>query len=124
MITISKTMADASTSTSVSQHLAGHLGNLTPEQEMGLDAFKESLAKAGLYTSATDSKDASHDDPTLLWVAKFNENTCAYGCQMDADDFCEREASMSQLHRSSLRTQRTGERSTMYTTYTTVWAQR
>jgi len=57
-------MGDAPTS--VSQYLAGHLGNLTPEQQKSLEAFKESLANAGLYSSAVDSRDSSHDDPTLL----------------------------------------------------------
>jgi len=53
-------------STSISQPLAGHLGNLTPEQEKSFETFKESLATAGLYTPALDGQDASHDDPTLL----------------------------------------------------------
>ena len=61
-------MGDAPTS--VSQYFAGHLGNLTLEQEKSLEAFKESLAKAGLYSSAIDGQDASHNDPTLLWVTK------------------------------------------------------
>jgi hypothetical protein len=59
-------MGDLSTSISHSQPLAGHLGNLTPEQEQSLEAFKASLAKVGLYTPAIESRNASHDDPTLL----------------------------------------------------------
>ncbi|CAA7265448.1 unnamed protein product [Cyclocybe aegerita] len=46
--------------------LAGHLGNLTIEQEKALETFKENLAKAGLYTPAREKEKASHDDPTLL----------------------------------------------------------
>ncbi|KIM42946.1 hypothetical protein M413DRAFT_392210 [Hebeloma cylindrosporum] len=57
-------MGDVSTSTSLP--LAGHLGNLTPEQEKSLETFKESITKAGLYTPAIGVQDASHDDPTLL----------------------------------------------------------
>jgi hypothetical protein len=59
-------MGDLSTSISHSKPLAGHLGNLTPEQEKSLETFKESLVEAGLYTPAVDGQDASHDDPTLL----------------------------------------------------------
>ena len=59
-------MGDVSTSIFHSQLLAGHLGNLIPEQEKSLGTFKENLAKAGLYTPAIDGQDASHDDPTLL----------------------------------------------------------
>jgi len=64
-------MGDAPTS--VSQYLAGHLGNLTPEQQKSLETFKESLANAGLYSPAVDSQDSSHDDPTLLWVTKLTK---------------------------------------------------
>ena len=70
-------MGDASTS--VSQYLAGHLGNLTSEQEKRLETFKQDLAKAGLYTQAIDSQDASHDDPTLLWVTK-RKRKCLCEC--------------------------------------------
>ena len=64
-------MGDVSTSISHLQPLAGHLGNLTTEQEKSLETFKESLAKAGLYTPAIDGQDASHDDPTLLWATNY-----------------------------------------------------
>ena len=59
-------MGDLSASIPHSQLLAGHLGNLTPEQEKSFETFKESLTQAGLYTPAIDGQDASHDDPTLL----------------------------------------------------------
>lgn len=56
-------------------HLKGHLGNLTPEQEHALVAFKDALTKTGLYAPATSTTEgaketgASHDDMTLLCVA-------------------------------------------------------
>jgi len=59
-------MGDVSTSISHFQPLEGHLGNLSTAQEKSLEAFKESLTKAGLYSPAIDGQDASHDDPTLL----------------------------------------------------------
>ncbi|KAF9479930.1 CRAL/TRIO domain-containing protein [Pholiota conissans] len=47
-------------------HLAGHLGNLTPEQEQAFATFKENLTAAGLYTPATEDTKASHEDTTVL----------------------------------------------------------
>jgi hypothetical protein len=48
--------------------LAGHLGNLTGDQENALAMFKEALAKTNLYRPATDEgKKVSHDDSTLLY---------------------------------------------------------
>jgi len=55
--------------------LNGHLGNLTADQERQLEAFKEHLAACNVYTPAgttteeESGKKASHDDPTLLYVA-------------------------------------------------------
>lgn len=46
----------------------GHLGRLTPEQEAALKTFKDNLEKAGLYTPATETAKASHDDATVLCV--------------------------------------------------------
>ena len=47
--------------------LAGHLGNLTPEQEQALETFRQDLTTAALYTPADDDRSASHDDATLLY---------------------------------------------------------
>ena len=47
--------------------LAGHLGNLTPEQEQALETFRQDLTAAGLYTPAGEDRSASHDDATLLY---------------------------------------------------------
>ena len=49
----------------------GHLGHLTKAQTEALDAFKDLVAKEGLYRPASISEDgtsapASHDDVTLL----------------------------------------------------------
>lgn len=48
--------------------LAGHLGNLTPEQEQALETFRQELTTAGLYTPTSEGSNASHDDATLLCV--------------------------------------------------------
>lgn len=47
---------------------AGHLGHLTPAQQDAFTKFKENLAAAGLYSPATSTASASHDEPTLLLV--------------------------------------------------------
>ena len=52
--------------------MAGHLSNLTAQQEQALSTFKENLIKANLYTPRSEDHEASHDDPTLL---------CAYPAQ-------------------------------------------
>ncbi|KAL5501518.1 hypothetical protein ACEPAH_8778 [Sanghuangporus vaninii] len=49
----------------VRRSFKGHLGHLTPEQEQALETFKEILGNAGLYTPATETSRASHDDATL-----------------------------------------------------------
>ncbi|KAG6840824.1 hypothetical protein C0991_004115 [Blastosporella zonata] len=47
---------------------AGHLGHLTSAQEEALVGFRDNLVKSDLYTGPTDNTEASHDDPTLLYV--------------------------------------------------------
>ena len=49
----------------------GHPGHFTPEQEHAFATFKVNLEKAGLYTPATDTSKASHDDATLAYVSAF-----------------------------------------------------
>jgi len=49
-----------------SDSLAGHLGHLTSAQQESFAAFKENLVQANLYTAATGTTKASHDEPTLL----------------------------------------------------------
>jgi len=51
---------------SLSKKFKGHLGRLTPEQETALSTFKANLEKAKLYSPATETSKASHDDETLL----------------------------------------------------------
>ena len=48
----------------------GHLHHLDNEQQAAFDAFKQSIAKAGLYhpPADPDRPRPSHDDPTLLSV--------------------------------------------------------
>ena len=50
---------------------AGHLGHLTKDEEDAFAQFKDILNSAKLYTPATDTAPASHDDPTLLYVRFF-----------------------------------------------------
>ncbi|KAK2459680.1 hypothetical protein APHAL10511_008325 [Amanita phalloides] len=45
---------------------AGHLGHLTKDQEESFNKFKEVLSSVKLYTPATGTSPASHDEPTLL----------------------------------------------------------
>jgi hypothetical protein len=54
--------------------LNGHLGNLTADQERQLESFKVHLATSNVYIPADTEdggKKASHDDPTLLYVALY-----------------------------------------------------
>ncbi|KAK4701898.1 hypothetical protein P7C70_g4329, partial [Phenoliferia sp. Uapishka_3] len=46
--------------------LVGHLNHLTPAQTIALDGFKTKLAADGFYTPATETEEASSDEPTLL----------------------------------------------------------
>jgi len=52
----------------------GHLGHLLPSQQEALTTFKANLAEALLYIPPTDAREASHDEPTLLY------GQCLYGC--------------------------------------------
>jgi hypothetical protein len=51
---------------SATHSMAGHLGNLTAQQERAFSTFKENLIKANLYTPRSENHEASHNDPTLL----------------------------------------------------------
>jgi hypothetical protein len=46
----------------------GHLGHLTQQQEEAFKNFKLYCAEKGYYTPADGDKEASHDDPLLLYV--------------------------------------------------------
>lgn len=65
-----------------SELLAGHLGNLTGDQENALAMFKEALAKTDLYTPADEGKKVSHDDSTLLYDPQLNSHDVQHteGC--------------------------------------------
>lgn len=52
--------------TSITHSMAGHLGNLTAQQDRAFSTFKDNLLKANLYTPHSEDQEASHDDPTLL----------------------------------------------------------
>ena len=52
----------------VRRSFKGHIGHLTPDQEQALEVFKVNLDKAGLWTPATETTRASHDDVTLVYV--------------------------------------------------------
>jgi SHS2 domain-containing protein len=58
--------------TSIAHPMAGHLGNLTDQQERVFSTFKENLIKANLYTTGSENHEASHDDPTLLYAISLN----------------------------------------------------
>ena len=60
--------ANGGSATTVTHLMAGHLGNLTAQQEQAFSTFKENLIKANLYTPHSENHEASHDDPTLLCV--------------------------------------------------------
>lgn len=51
------------------QYPAGHLSHLSENQQKQLDSFKKICQDADYYTPASGSKDASHDDETLLYAA-------------------------------------------------------
>ncbi|THH11663.1 hypothetical protein EW145_g494 [Phellinidium pouzarii] len=53
-------------SANIHRSFAGHLGRLTQDQETTLATFKNELEKAGLYSPATETTNASHDDATAL----------------------------------------------------------
>lgn len=62
-------MEEKSTTRTFPAELAGHLGNLTKEQEAVFTTFKENLTNAKLYTPATTGKAASHRETTLMYVS-------------------------------------------------------
>ena len=62
----SDSAAGANKSKEIHRSFAGHLGRLSESQQAALEEFKASLEKAGLYTPATETAEASHDDATLL----------------------------------------------------------
>ena len=71
--TVTVSAANVGSSTTISSKhslaaMAGHLGNLTAQQEQAFSTFKENLVKANLYTPHSENHEASHDDPTLLCV--------------------------------------------------------
>ena len=51
---------------SAESRLRGHLGHLTPEEEVAFEQFKTLSIKEGYYTPATLDHKASHDDGTLM----------------------------------------------------------
>ena len=66
--TASTANGGSSSATTITYSMAGHLGNLTAQQEQAFSTFKENLVKANLYTPHSENHEASHDDPTLLCV--------------------------------------------------------
>jgi len=58
-------MADLSRIESA-QYPAGHLAHLTAHQQAQLDAFKQIAQDQKYWTPATDARQASHDDETML----------------------------------------------------------
>ncbi|POS87271.1 hypothetical protein EPUL_001832, partial [Erysiphe pulchra] len=51
---------------SESGYPSGHIGHLSPDQEIILQEFKRCCSEKGYYTPASNSTTASHDDATLL----------------------------------------------------------
>lgn len=51
------------------------MGHLSDAQTDALAEFKVELAKEGYYTPATETTDASHDEPTLLCVPSIRPTT-------------------------------------------------
>ena len=68
--------ANGGSATTVTHLMAGHLGNLTAQQEQAFSTFKENLIKANLYTPPSENHEASHDDPTLLCVYLTQYSMC------------------------------------------------
>lgn len=65
-------VSTANGSATIAHSMAGHLGNLSAQQEQALSTFKENLIKASLYTPRSEDHEASHDDPTLLCAISLN----------------------------------------------------
>ena len=66
-LAVSPVNGDSAT-TGTTHSMAGHLGNLTAEQDRAFSTFKENLIKADLYTPPSEGHEASHDDSTLLFA--------------------------------------------------------
>lgn len=52
----------------------GHLGHLTDEEEAAFQNFKVLCAEKGYYKPATEERQESHDDATLLYSSR----TCSH----------------------------------------------
>ena len=50
----------------------GHLGHLSGEEEQAFRNFKAYCQENGYFTPADGEKQASHDDPTLLYVVGYD----------------------------------------------------
>ena len=50
----------------------GHLGHLSGEEEQAFRNFKAYCQEKGYFTPADGDKQASHDDPTLLYVVGYD----------------------------------------------------
>ena len=69
-------IANGGSATTITLSMAGHLGNLTAQQEQAFSTFKENLIKANLYTPHSETHEASHDDPTLLCAILLHNPIC------------------------------------------------
>lgn len=91
----------------------GHLGHLTSQQEVVLTDFKTLLAGEGLYKAAEGETQASHDDPTLLYVLSMLKRPWqGLLTSRIVGASCVRAASTSRTRKSSLRIRRSGDRPT------------
>lgn len=70
--------ANGDSATTITHSMAGHLGNLTAQQEQAFSRFKENLIKADLYTPRSENHEASHDDPTLLCAILLNASVVQF----------------------------------------------
>ena len=70
--------ANGDSATTITHSMAGHLSNLTAQQEQAFSIFKENLIKADLYTPRSENHEASHDDPTLLCAILLNASVVQF----------------------------------------------